>query len=53
MRESEDFQIFEDRNREVIEDAKLKLEEEYGKKDLKEKRGFIKEHFYKGGKKQI
>ncbi|MBE9536440.1 MAG: hypothetical protein IMF07_04605 [Proteobacteria bacterium] len=42
---------FEEKDRDVIEDAELQLNEEYDKKDLKESRGFIKEHSYSGSKK--
>lgn len=44
-------EAFEEREREVIEDAETKLGETYDKKDLKEKRGYIKDHFYRGSKK--
>ncbi|MBE9502544.1 MAG: hypothetical protein IME96_00025 [Proteobacteria bacterium] len=42
---------FEEKDQEVILDAELKLDEECEKKDLKEKRGYIKDHFYAGSKK--
>ena len=48
---SESEEDFEEKDQDVIEDAELKLDEEYDKKDLKESRGFIKEHSYRGSKK--
>ncbi len=42
---------FEEKDREIIENAELEIEDVYGKKDLKEQRGYIKEHFYRGSKK--
>jgi hypothetical protein len=44
-------EAFEEKDQDVISDAELKLDEEYEKKDLKEKRGYIKDHFYAGSKK--
>lgn len=43
---------FEKRDREIIENAETQLEETYEKKDMKEKRGYIKNHFYAGSKKK-
>lgn len=42
---------FEEKDRDIIENAEMELEDIYVKKDLKEQRGYIKEHFYRGSKK--
>lgn len=43
---------FEEEKKEVIENAEMLIDEEYGKKDLRKRRGYNKEHFYGGSKKQ-
>ncbi|MDH3975855.1 MAG: hypothetical protein OEV42_16400 [Deltaproteobacteria bacterium] len=43
---------FEEKEREIIEKAEIQIDEDYERKDLKERRGFNKEHFYGGSKKK-
>ena len=42
---------FEEREKELVENAEMQIDEDYEKKDLKERRGFNKEHFYGASKK--
>jgi len=48
---TEDAEGFEQRERDIIAEAEIELEETYDRKDLKENRGHIKEQFYAGSKK--
>ena len=42
----------EEREKEIIENAEMQIDEDYEKKDLKERRGYNKDHFYAGSKKK-
>jgi len=43
---------FEERKRDLIENAEMQTGEEYEMKDLRKRRGFIKERFFAGSKKR-